>query len=325
MEQSSKSHTPVRRYCLDPSDSLGTSFLLTPGVISGGTVTHDCPLSRSVGYFLEPLIALAPFCKKQLRLTLRGITADDRDLSVDLVRTVTLPHLALFGLDTGLELKVRSPPAQNISHTRRSQNAAQRRSAAAKSTFHVPPPNSSHPSTSPTPEKYSASAALLRVGADKCPRMIDSARTILNRYIPDIYLVPDIYRTQDSGKSPGFGITLVATSTTGVLHSAEAIAQPGSLADEIGKTAARLLLSEIRHGGCVDRNHQWLVLLFMALGPQDVARCRMGPLTPKSVQLLRDMKEFFGTSFKIAPADESEDLILSCLGTGYINTNKTAA
>lgn len=67
---------------------------------------------------------LAPFSKKPLALTLRGITTDDKDLSVrrlrtsscihlsishkvDLIRTVTLPHLEPFGITDGLELKVR--------------------------------------------------------------------------------------------------------------------------------------------------------------------------------------------------------------------------
>jgi RNA 3'-terminal phosphate cyclase-like protein len=67
---------------------------------------------------------LAPFSKKPLVLNLRGITTDDKDLSVrrpptsrcihiiishkvDLIRTVTLPHLEPFGITDGLELKVR--------------------------------------------------------------------------------------------------------------------------------------------------------------------------------------------------------------------------
>jgi RNA 3'-terminal phosphate cyclase-like protein len=89
-------------------------------------VTHECPLSRSLGYFLEPIIMIAPFSKKPLNLTLKGITTDDKDLSVsgevctrkkipshfvsyqvDLIRTVTLPHLQLFDISEGLELRVR--------------------------------------------------------------------------------------------------------------------------------------------------------------------------------------------------------------------------
>lgn len=86
----------------------GTAILLKPGVLTGGPVIHDCPLSRSIGYFLEPVVALAPFNKKPLVLTLRGITTDEKDLSVDLIRTVTLPHLAMFGVEDGLEMKVRA-------------------------------------------------------------------------------------------------------------------------------------------------------------------------------------------------------------------------
>jgi RNA 3'-terminal phosphate cyclase-like protein len=62
--------------------AIGTSVLVKPGIISGGSVTHECPLSRSIGYFLEPLVAIAPFSKKALDLTLKGITSDEKDLSV---------------------------------------------------------------------------------------------------------------------------------------------------------------------------------------------------------------------------------------------------
>lgn len=63
-------------------DPVGTSVLLKPGVISGGPITHHCPLSRSVGYYLEPMLLIAPFAKKPFVLTLRGVTTNDEDLSV---------------------------------------------------------------------------------------------------------------------------------------------------------------------------------------------------------------------------------------------------
>jgi hypothetical protein len=43
-----------------------------PGLITGGGgIIHDCPVTRSVGYFLEPLAMLAPFGKKPLAITLK--------------------------------------------------------------------------------------------------------------------------------------------------------------------------------------------------------------------------------------------------------------
>lgn len=60
----------------------GTRLLYQPGMLIGGKFQHDCSLSRSIGYYLEALVALAPFCKKPLDVVLRGITNDQTDPSV---------------------------------------------------------------------------------------------------------------------------------------------------------------------------------------------------------------------------------------------------
>ncbi len=156
---------------------LGTAILVKPGIISGGPVVHECPLSRSIGYFLEPIIMLAPFSKKPLGLTLRGITTDDKDLSVclpqtsrwilliisrqvDLIRTVTLPHLEPFGITDGLELKVCEPFAYArvmLMRVRRSRNGVHLRWVEARFYFSVPSSSKSKPSILSNLEKSSAS------------------------------------------------------------------------------------------------------------------------------------------------------------------------
>lgn len=133
-----------------------------------------------------------------------------------------------------------------------------------------------------------------RVSPQFANRMVESARSVLNRYIPDIYLYTDVYKGEESGKSPGYGITLVSQSTTSVLHSSECLSTPPAAsssnpADQASRTvqtpedialhAARLLLEDISTGGCVDSKHQWLVLLLMVLGKEDVSKCLMGDLT----------------------------------------------
>jgi RNA 3'-terminal phosphate cyclase-like protein len=87
---------------------IGTTLKYIPGIITGGnSITHACPITRSVGYFLEPLAMLAPFGKKALSITLQGVTNDNKDISVDVFRTVTIPVLRHFGIDQGVELKVK--------------------------------------------------------------------------------------------------------------------------------------------------------------------------------------------------------------------------
>ena len=39
-----------------------------------------------------------------------------------------------------------------------------------------------------------------RVSPQFANRMVDAARSVLNRYIPDIYLYTDVYKGEDSGK-----------------------------------------------------------------------------------------------------------------------------
>jgi hypothetical protein len=136
-------------------------------------------------------------------------------------------------------------------------------------------------------------------------------RGLLNHFIPDVYVYPDHYKGPDSGNSPGFGISLIATSTSGCVYGAQrntgAAAGvrklPGDerssgsggteVPEDVGTSAASLLLDEIARGGCVDTNVQSLVFTLMALGPEDVSRVRLGQLGPAGIATLRLLKQFF--------------------------------
>ena len=60
----------------------GTSFYYAPGALNGGSVEHDCSLQRSIGYYLELILYLAPFMKIPLEVRLKGVTNDRDDPSV---------------------------------------------------------------------------------------------------------------------------------------------------------------------------------------------------------------------------------------------------
>jgi RNA 3'-terminal phosphate cyclase-like protein len=89
-------------------NETGTTLKFKPGILVGGKITHDCGKSRSIGWFIEGIIPLAMFCKTPLQLTLTGITNDALDISVDILRSVTLPLLQNFGIQgTSLVVKRR--------------------------------------------------------------------------------------------------------------------------------------------------------------------------------------------------------------------------
>lgn len=133
-------------------------------------------------------------------------------------------------------------------------------------------------------------AHAVRVSPAFSQRLVNGSKEILSRLCSDTRIYTDTYRGEESGKSPGFGITLVATSTTTALVSAEALSSPPSdqpnqpdpkTPEELGAQAAQELLANIARGSCVDRGMEWLVCLCMALGSEDVGRVRIsGPMDP---------------------------------------------
>ncbi|KAK0558009.1 hypothetical protein OC846_000001 [Tilletia horrida] len=286
----------------------GTSLLLRPGIVAGGKITHDCGTARPIGYYLEWIALLAPFAKKEFNLTLKGITNGHTDLGVDILRTVTLPHLSMFlppstsTLASALELRLvrrGAPPlggGEVFFRCPLLPSSGGGEAGGMLRTINFVEPGRIR--------RIRGIASAMRVSPQMANRMIDVARSVLNRYIPDLFLFSDVFKGDESGKSPGYCISLVSTSTTGALHCAECISQPGAVPEDIALKASRSLLAEISTRGCIDRAHQSHVLALMALGPQDVGKVRIGALTPQSVQMMRDIQEALGVTFKVTEADQ---------------------
>ena len=87
-------------------NETGTTLRFRPGILIGGRIVHDCGKLRSIGWFIEGIIPLCPFCKDNVNVEFSGITNDSLDFSVDTLRNVTLPLLWHFGIG-GAELKIK--------------------------------------------------------------------------------------------------------------------------------------------------------------------------------------------------------------------------
>ena len=61
----------------------------------------------------------------------------------------------------------------------------------------------------------------VRVSPSVVNRMVEVAKGLLLQFLPDIYIYTDHVTGANSGKSPGFGLTLTAETTTGVMLTAE--------------------------------------------------------------------------------------------------------
>ncbi|KAF7805756.1 putative RNA 3'-terminal phosphate cyclase-like protein [Senna tora] len=315
--------------CVVEINETGTKLKYKPGIIMGGKhLSHDCGVSRSIGYFLEPLLLLGLFGKKPLTIRLKGITNDPKDPSVDTFRSTTLPILKRFGVPSeGLDLKIESRGV---------------------------PPNGGGEVVLAVPIVQSLTAVTwmdegmvkrirgvtfsARVSSQFENSMIHAARGVFNRLLPDVHIFTDHKAGPQAGNSPGYGISLVAETTSGCFISADtAISraraeETSDFTDDekkdlmppenIGQQIAFSLLEEIEQGGVVDSTHQGLLFLLCALCPQDFSKIRVGKLSQHGIETLRNIREFLALKFVIKPDPNTGTVILKCIGSGLKNLSR---
>ncbi|CAH2002612.1 unnamed protein product [Acanthoscelides obtectus] len=307
-------------------NETGTSVYFQPGLLFGGTIQHDCSLQRGIGYYLEVLCMLGFFCKEPLHATLRGVTSNNIDPSVDLIKTSMFETMKKFILDDeGLKLKISKRGMLPL--------------GGGEVIFECPIRRQTRPVQlldSGMVKRVRGIAYALRVSPAIANRIVDKAKGVLLQFLPDVYINTDQSRGKQSGKSPGFGIHLVAETTNGVYYSSEQVSnvvsegEPPSVPEDLGTAAAQRLLYEIYLGGVVDSTSQALAILFMALGQKDVSKLVVGPLTENSIWFFRHLKEFFGITFNIENYENeeaqdgtgSQKVLLTCVGIGYTNISK---
>lgn len=306
--------------CAIEINDTGTTLRYKPGLITGGRITHDCGTSRSIGWFIEGIIPLVIFGKESASINFTGITNDALDFSVDILRNVTLPFLRNFGVE-GANLTIRRRGAAPLGG-----GAVEFSCPIVRQLVPI------HVTDMGLIKRVRGLVFCSRISPTIIARVVDSARGVLNNLLPDVYIHADHYKGAEGGKSPGYSLSLVAESTTGVLISTERTAGENSLGssgssnsssaggsgssgsrpelpETIGEEGAYRLLEEIRKGGIVDSFHQPLVLMLMVVTPEDVNKVRFGELTDQSIRTLRLLKDAFGVTFKIKddPAEEERD------------------
>ncbi|KLJ12290.1 18S rRNA biogenesis protein RCL1 [Blastomyces silverae] len=333
----------------------GTIVLYKPGLItgsapgsgaSGGVITHEIPsnCARGISYFLLPMCLLAPFSKAQFNILFTGpgvITSSTPtgDMSVDSVRTAILPLFSQFGIFNNIELRVlkRSNPGPNGKGGGGEVQLVFGHQVRLPKTLHLLNPGKI--------KKIRGVAYAVGVSGSHNARMIEVARGILNPLCPDTYVFSDVSsaplvaaptRDNPSNKKKiglGFGLSLVAESSTGCLFSADVASLPtgGEPPEDIGKRCAYQLLEAVSVGGCVSRAAAPTMITLMAMGTEDVGRLQVGRdviADESMVQFARDLNKFGtpGLGIRDAPGEnDSGDVIISVVGRGIGNVGRKIA
>lgn len=330
----------------------GTTLVYRPGLItgsvpgtgaSGGVIKHELPAgcARGVSYFLTPLCLLAPFSKSPINVIFTGpgvITSATNlgDISADSVRTAILPIYSKFGISNDIELRIlrRSNPNSN----------GQGGAGEVQLVFdhQVRLPKTVHSLNPGRVKRVRGVAYSTGVSGSNNARMIEEARGVLNPLAPDTYIfsdvssAPELPLAADNSNSKqkrktgiGFGLSLVAESSTGCLYSADMASPPsgGITPEEIGRKCAHQLLESISLGGCVSLTAAPTFLILMAMGSEDVGRLQIGRDVLGSetiITLARDLRVFglSGWGLREAGDETSGDAILSIVGKGVGNVGR---
>lgn len=329
----------------------GTTLLYKPGLITGsapgsgaseGVIRHELPAgcTRGVSYFLVPLCLLAPFSKAPINVLFAGsgvITSATQtgDLSADSVRTAILPLYAHFGITNNIELRI----------IRRSNAGTGGRGGAGEVQLvfghQIRLPKTIHILNPGRVKKIRGVAYCTGVSVSNNARMIEEARGILNPMTADTYIFSDVSSAphfpsvvQPSGGQKrktgiGFGLSLVAESSTGSLYSAD-VTSPSSggvAPEDLGRQCAHQLLECISLGGSACMTALSTMLTLMAMGSEDVGRLQLGRDVVGSetvIKIARDLKSFGAGGWGVREATHGSggDVVVSVVGKGIDNVGK---
>ncbi|KAK6338549.1 hypothetical protein TWF730_002612 [Orbilia blumenaviensis] len=276
-------HTP------SPNSATSSASKIIKHVISAESST------RSVTYFLEPTCILAPFSKSPFHIVFSGpgcvTSSTEQDYSVDTFRTAILPLYSHFNIIAKLECRI----------NKRSCSPGGGGEVTLQFGHQIRLPPTLHLRNPGRIKRIRGVSFTLGVSAGNNQRMIHAAREVLNQFINDIYIYSEVgghAPAAEGGKrgTPGFGMSLVATSSTDCIYSAdwgsstEVIRTP----EEIGRGCALRLVEEIQKGGCVQRIGAKTVVSLMMMGSEDVGRVVLGKgiIEEEFVGHLRDWKAF---------------------------------
>ncbi|KAF2836498.1 18S rRNA biogenesis protein, partial [Patellaria atrata CBS 101060] len=328
----------------------GTTVVYRPGLIigsaagygagSGGVVKHELPKEcpRGVSWFLIPLCLLAPFAKGQVNVLFTGpgvITSatENGDVSVDTVLRSILPLYSNFGIMTDkIELRI----------LRRSNAGPTGKGGGGEVQLifghQVRLPKTIHLLNPGRVKKISGVAYSIGVAGANNARMIEAARGVLNQFKVETYIfsavssAPLIPMDRGGEKKKigiGFGISLVAESSTGAYFSADVVSPPsgGAPPEDLGRRCAFQLMESVSQGGYVSTVAAPTMLTLMAMGSEDVGRLQLGRDVIGSeeiISLARDLKAFGASGWGLRDADSGckGDIVVSIVGKGVGNVGR---
>lgn len=307
-------------------DETGTTLRYSPGFLVGGEIEHDCSKTKmGLGWFLEAVLPLAPFCGSGLKLTLLGVTTGGPSWrSVDALKIASVETVMrdYFGIDVDMSIERRHA----LSTTRQHHEAAGRIFMRCTPSRRLTPIECLDQGLV---QKVRGVAYCTRVSPALANRCVSAARGTLNQLVADVHITTDATSRRNCADMPGFGIVLVAETTTGCkilaeLDAAWALPKGDYSPETLGHKTALLLCHQLSKAAVCDTQTQSLLLTLMALTPDHVSVAKLpSPLSEAAIDRLRLLHIFLGVKFSLLQLKKHHHAIkVLCRGANFTNLAK---
>lgn len=296
----------------------GTSLIYRPGLITGGSFTHNCPDSKSVSYFIIPMLMLAPFSKKKFSIVFKGLTSKKHEVGLDFMKWGFIPLMQKFGIrEVELHTLKRGSYPNGGGEVHLLVNSL------------IPQPITVHILDIQKISSIRGIAWCTRVSPSVVNRLVDASRSVLRQTGCEVNITTDVWRGENSGKSPGFGLTLFTESKkTPLRYIIDDVAVSGETPEDLADDLSYRFLELIENSGCAPRYLLDMAFIFMTIGKEDIGRFIVNKeqIDSELIQLLRDIKLLFNTEFYFQEDDDNDKaLIATCKGIGFTNASKKIA
>jgi RNA 3'-terminal phosphate cyclase-like protein len=161
-------------------------------------------------------------------------------------------------------------------------------------------------------------------------RLATSVKNVLTSFLPPSRIQVYSDPARGNAGSPGYGICLVAETSTGALFTAERNSPEtpteDSTPEDIAEQCAQALLVEIAQGGCIDSFAAPTVTICCAAlngNKGDVGRVSVGYGCAESeawLTLVHDLKLFFGVEGRFEPREGVDGILCKWVGSGWVNS-----
>lgn len=279
-------------------------------------INFNCGLTRSITYYIEPIIIIGLFCKDFLEIKFSGITNDSIDFPIDNVKNALLPFLEeIYDGLLKFELKI--------------EKRGFRPSGNGSVYFKINSIKKKLPSlrlnkTEKLIKRIRGVAVTSKTTSQFLTKMISKIRELFNDYIPDVWVYSELVK---NNPDHFYGVSLYTNNfmISDFCFDALNLEQKNNFNPEkVAETAVFRLLDEIKFSSSiVCTNFQSFILIMMALGEKKISSVELGRLSQHSIWIIRWVKVFLDVEFNFEDCEGKNEgnVLVKCVGSGLCNRN----